>query len=53
MQHTLRRIVVVSAVLASTALAACTNPIAPDSPSKLKAPAERPNTAGAYQGAVG
>jgi photosystem II stability/assembly factor-like uncharacterized protein len=53
MPHTARRIVTLAAIALTTALAACTNPVAPASPGKVKAPSERPNLDGAYQGAVG
>ena len=55
MPHTVRRLALFAAAALVTTLAACTNPVAPTSPSGANAPAERPsNNGGAvYQGGVG
>jgi hypothetical protein len=53
MTATARRLAILAAAALTTALAACSNPVAPASGTKVKAPVERPSTAGAYQGSVG
>lgn len=53
MSHTVRRLALVAAAALATSLAACTNPVAPSSPSNTDTPAERPSSTGVYQGSGG
>ena len=54
MSHTARRFALAIAAVLATTLAACTNPVAPVSPSGVSAPAERSSAdAAVYQGGVG
>lgn len=52
MNPTFRRTATLIAAILTSALAACTNPIAPASGSDSQSPPTRPNNA-AYQGSVG
>lgn len=53
MAPTVRRIAIVAAAVLTTALAACSNPMAPAAAKKTPAPAQAPHLDGVYMGSFG